>query len=81
MDGIYLRRNWGGEFENVAILIAIAVNEDGYREVLAPLGVRRRLWEKYSQSQILAVYRPAFTAMRFRSKKKMATKMPKAIQT
>ena len=34
MDGIYLRRNWGGEFENIAILVAIAVNEDGYREVL-----------------------------------------------
>ena len=28
VDGIYLRRNWGGEFENVAILVAIAVNED-----------------------------------------------------
>ena len=24
----------GGEYENVAILVAIAVNEDGYREVL-----------------------------------------------
>ena len=34
VDGIYLRRNWGGEFENIAILVAIAVNEDGYREVL-----------------------------------------------
>ena len=34
VDGIYLHRNWGGEFENVAILVAIAVNEDGYREVL-----------------------------------------------
>ena len=34
VDGIYLRRNWGGEFENVAILVAIAVNEDGYRVVL-----------------------------------------------
>ena len=34
VDGIYLRRNWGGEFENVAVLVAIAVNEDGYREVL-----------------------------------------------
>lgn len=34
VDGIYLRRNWGGEFENVAIMVAIAVNEDGYREVL-----------------------------------------------
>ncbi len=30
----HLRRNWGGEFENVAILVAIAVNEDEYREVL-----------------------------------------------
>ena len=34
MDGICLHRNWGGEFENIAILVAIAVNEDGYREVL-----------------------------------------------
>ncbi len=34
VDGIYLRRNWGGEYENVAILVAIAVNEGGYREVL-----------------------------------------------
>ena len=34
MGGIYLRRNWGGEYENVAILVAIAVNEDGFREVL-----------------------------------------------
>lgn len=30
VDGIYLRRNWGREFENVTI----AVNGDGYREVL-----------------------------------------------
>lgn len=34
VDGIYLRRNWGGEYQNVSILVAIAVNEDGYREVL-----------------------------------------------
>ena len=34
VDGIYLRRNWGGEYENVAILVAITVNEDGFREVL-----------------------------------------------
>lgn len=34
VDGIYLRRNWGGEYENIAIWVAIAVNEDGYREVL-----------------------------------------------
>ena len=34
VDGIYLKRNWGGEYENVAVLVAIAVNGDGYREVL-----------------------------------------------
>lgn len=31
---MYLRRNWGGEFENVSILVALGVNEDGYREVI-----------------------------------------------
>ena len=34
VDGIYLKRNWGGEYENVAVLMAIAVNEEGNREVL-----------------------------------------------
>ena len=34
VDGIYLKRNWGGEYENVSVLVAIAVNKDGYREVL-----------------------------------------------
>ena len=34
VDGIYLKRNWGGEFENVSILVALGVNEDGYREVI-----------------------------------------------
>ena len=37
VDGIYLRRNWGGEYENVSVLVAIAVNEDGYREVLGAM--------------------------------------------
>lgn len=34
LDGIYLKRNWGGEFENVSVLVAIAVNGDGYREII-----------------------------------------------
>ena len=34
VDGLYLRRNWGGSYENVSILVAMAVNQDGYREVL-----------------------------------------------
>ncbi len=37
VDGTYLKRNWGGEYENVAVLVAIAVNEDGYREVLGAM--------------------------------------------
>ena len=34
VDGIYLKRNWGGEFENVSILVAIGGDEEGYREVI-----------------------------------------------
>jgi len=34
LDGIYLKRNWGGTYENVAVLVAMAVNEDGQREVI-----------------------------------------------
>ena len=33
-DGLYLKRSWGGEIRNVAILIAVGVDQDGYREVL-----------------------------------------------
>jgi putative transposase len=35
VDGIWLKRAWGGEVENVAVLVAIAVGADGYREILA----------------------------------------------
>ena len=34
VDGIYLKRSWGGSYENVAIMAAVGVNEDGYREVI-----------------------------------------------
>ena len=34
VDGIYLKRSWGGEYENCSVLIAIGVNKDGYREIL-----------------------------------------------
>lgn len=34
LDGIYLKRNWGGSYENVAVLVAMAVNSDGQREVI-----------------------------------------------
>src|SRR5512145_13906 len=32
LDGIWLKRSWGGEVRNLAILVAIGVNADGYRE-------------------------------------------------
>ena len=32
--GIYLRRNWDGEYEKISILVTIAVNEGGFREAL-----------------------------------------------
>lgn len=53
VDGIYLKRNWGGEYENVAILIAMAVNEDGYREVIgAAEGMKedRASWLEFLRS-------------------------------
>lgn len=34
LDGIYLKKNWGGTIENVAILIGIGVNSDGNREII-----------------------------------------------
>ena len=34
LDGIYLKRSWGGEVRNVAVLVAIGVGRDGYREIL-----------------------------------------------
>jgi putative transposase len=35
LDGMWLKRSWGGEVRNVSVLIAIGVNEEGYREILA----------------------------------------------
>jgi transposase-like protein len=34
LDGIWLKRSWGGEVRNVAVLVAVGVNADGYREIL-----------------------------------------------
>jgi len=34
MDGIWLKHTWGGKVEKVAVLIAVGVDEEGYREVL-----------------------------------------------
>ena len=34
LDGIVLKRSWAGEIRNVSLLVAIAVNHEGYREIL-----------------------------------------------
>ena len=34
VDGIYLKRSWGGEVQNVSVLVAIGVSTDGYREII-----------------------------------------------
>ena len=34
LDGIWLKRSWGGEVKNVAVLVAIGVDGEGYRQIL-----------------------------------------------
>ena len=34
LDGIVMKRTWAGEVRNVSLLVASAVNNDGYREIL-----------------------------------------------
>ncbi len=34
LDGIYVKRSWGGEVRNVAVLVAIGVSQSGYRRIL-----------------------------------------------
>lgn len=50
VDGIFLKRCWGEEFENVSVLVAIGVNEDGYREIIgAAEGLKEDLesWKNF----------------------------------
>ena len=34
VDGIWLKRSWGGEVESISVLVAIGVNSQGYREII-----------------------------------------------
>ncbi|XDD48755.1 IS256 family transposase [Leptospira sp. WS92.C1] len=50
LDGLYLKKSWGGEVRNVAILVAIGVNSEGYREVLGSMeGARedKESWQAF----------------------------------
>ena len=33
VDGVYLKRSWGGSYENVAVMVDIGVNSEGRREI------------------------------------------------
>ena len=50
VDGVYLKRSWGGEIQNVSILVAIGVSQDGCREILgAAEGMKedRESWRSF----------------------------------
>ena len=66
VDGIYLKRCWGGEIQNVSVLVAIGVNKDGFREIF---GAAEGMKE---------VYRNVFTVTP-KTKMKQVTLMLKAI--
>ncbi len=34
LDGIVLKRSWGGEIRNISVLVAIGVTEEGFREII-----------------------------------------------
>ena len=34
LDGVILKRSWGGEVKNVSVLVAIGVGSDGFRQIL-----------------------------------------------
>ena len=34
LDGIVMKRTWAGEVRNVSLLVASAVNSEGFREIL-----------------------------------------------
>ncbi len=50
LDGTYLKRSWGGEVKNIAVLVAVGVSADGYREILgAAEGAKedKESWKKF----------------------------------
>lgn len=50
VDGVYLKRSWGGEIKNVSVLVATGVSQDGCREILgATEGMKenRESWRSF----------------------------------
>jgi len=49
VDGIWLKRSWGGEVQNVSVLVAIGVNTRGFREILGVAEGSREDGESWRQ--------------------------------
>lgn len=50
VDGVYLKRSWGGEIQKVSVFVAIGVSQDGCREILgAAEGMKeeRESWRSF----------------------------------
>lgn len=55
VDGVCHKRSWGGHVENVSVLVAIGVDADGHREVIAvDEGMREDAasWEQFFRGMI-----------------------------
>lgn len=74
MDGICLKRNWGGEYGNVSILVTIGVTEDGYHEVLGS----QEAWEDAHEKTQAVVQKLRETHLK-EATKKMADGIEKAL--
>ena len=48
LDGLYLKRSWGGGVKNVSVLAAVGVDEEGYRDVLGVVEGAREDKESWS---------------------------------
>ena len=53
MDGVYLKRSWGDEIQNVSVLVAIGVDQNGYREIL---GTAEGMKEDYESWRTFLVW-------------------------
>ena len=84
VDGIYLRRNWGGEYENVVVLVAIAVNLDGVKLIVGDkcMGMLEAVGEVFPDAKYqrctVHFYRNVFSVVP-KSKAKIVANMLKAI--
>ncbi len=66
LDGIWLKRSWGGEVKNVSILVAKGVDPDGYREVLGVMeGAKedKTSWVNFMRHLKEHFYRDVWTAV------------------